>query len=165
MLCDALAGAVYRLLDFLPDARIGICRNHLPPILELLQGRREQGIEGPLAVALERCADSTDLSLKLLELTFLFEQDIALGRQDFVDALVVPAAYIANELSEHHGIFDRAGGHLTNLCGCSLDNQARDRGSVMALNCCLERLFLACRCSAAIEHALPGAGISILGEP
>src|ERR1700676_2037870 len=156
MLCDDLPGAVYRLLDFLPDLRIGICGNLLPPILELIQGRREQGVVGPVAMPLERRTGRTDLGLELLELAFLFEQDIALGRQDLVHALVVPAAYIANELSEHHGIFDRAGGHLTNLCGCSLDNQARDRGSVMAINRCLERLFLACRYSAAIGHPLPG---------
>src|SRR6185312_4553285 len=154
MLRDHLARTVYRLLDLLRGFRVGITRNHFPPGLELLQSRREQGIVGALAVSLECRGHRSDLGVKVLELAGLLEQDITLGRQNFVHALVVAAASIADELPERRGIFDRVSSLLANPGGGSLDNQTRDRRSVMALNRCLERLFFGCDYSRAIRDAL-----------
>jgi hypothetical protein len=117
-------------------------------------------------MALDCRCDRTDLSLKLLDLALLLEQDIALGSQNFVDALVVAPAHIADELSEHHGIFDRAGGSLANFGGGSLDDQPGNRGPIMDVNRCLERLLFGCGYAGAIRRALPGKGcIGILEWP
>ena len=52
-----------------------------------------------------RCRRS-DFRLQLLELPSLRELRVAPGGENFVDALVVAAADVPNELAKHFGILD-----------------------------------------------------------
>src|ERR1700736_2938863 len=121
MLGNHLSGTVDRLLHFLPDLRLRVSGNRLPSALELFQRRAEQLIMGPMAMPLERGRDRTDFGVELLSLAFLHEQRVPLGRENFVDALVLAAADIPDEPSKRCWIFNRLRCELPNLCGGAFD--------------------------------------------
>src|SRR5437879_5290450 len=130
------------MLDLSENLRLSIRGKRFPAILELLQSRREQRIVGPTAVSLDRRRDCTDFGLELLELTYVCEQSIALACENSVDALVVTAANIPDELSKPYWIFNGVCRQLPDFCGSTCHDQPGNRLDVVAGNRSLERLFL-----------------------
>src|SRR3546814_9254174 len=100
-----------------------------PARLELTQSLAEQRVVSALAVALEGFRGRLDLGLQLRELAGLLEQDIAFGRQDLVDTLVIAAADIADQLPQPVGIFNGLRRHPATPGRCSGTAPSGDRKS------------------------------------
>ncbi len=74
MLSDDFPSTVDCLLGFLGDIR-GCMRRHCRPArLELLQGRREHGIERTMAVLLDRGGCGRDFGVQVLDFALLRQE-------------------------------------------------------------------------------------------
>ena len=104
----------------------------------LIQGWAEQRIVGTMTMALDGRSGRIDLLVQLLLLACLGELRIPFGREDFIDALVVTAPDIPDQVPQLRRIADGLCGELANLRRFSSNHQTSNRFSVVAVNGGLE---------------------------
>jgi hypothetical protein len=142
VLDDDFACAVDRLLRCLGDFRLRMRRHRLPAQLQLLQGRREQRIEVSMAVSFHGRGHCSDFRMQVLDFALLRQQNIALARQDFVNALVFAAARIPDQLPDLRRIVDGLCGLLPELGRGTLDDQLGHCLRIPSSNRCFQGLLL-----------------------
>ncbi len=94
-----------------------------------------------MTVSLDGGCGGGDFRLHQILLPHLFQQDVALPGENLVDAFVVPAPHILDELAQLGQILDSLGGLLADLGRSAFENEAADGREIARLDGRLQLSF------------------------
>src|ERR1700719_633620 len=100
MVRNHLTRTIDSFLDLLLDGRLGLRCHYAPATLELLQRCRKQRIVRAVTVSVDAVRARGALGVPQLMLAHLLQQAIGLAGENLVDAFVVPASDVLDELPQ-----------------------------------------------------------------